>query len=181
MCPYDTSSLGDEVVDEARRSHRFIRDEGGQWTSDDYLGTAKLGSPFSTPLPAPPVGSVELIFGAGSLGGVRSRVLEEAMTAGLSEERAGEAVVAVNEVASNSLRHAGGEGVLRMWRTPDAFVCEVSDDGRIEEPLVGRSRPTTETAGGRGLWMVNQLCELVQVRSFEEGTTIRMHIRRGSR
>jgi anti-sigma regulatory factor (Ser/Thr protein kinase) len=118
------------------------------------------------------------VFGFDSLGEVRSLVLREAMTAGLGEMRAAEVVVAVNEVASNSVRHAGGEGVLKMWRTTDCFICEVSDDGLIDEPLVGRYRPAEDAVGGRGLWMVNQLCELVQMRSFARGSTVRMHMRR---
>ena len=86
-------------------------------------------------------------------------------------------MTAVNEVASNSLRHAGGWGVLRVWQAEDALICEVSDDGHIDEPLVGRMRPDIGDRGGRGLWMVNQLRELVQVRSTGTGTTVRMHFR----
>ena len=178
MCPYDTTALGGDVVDEARRSHRFIRGVETLTTSGEYLGTETLGGPFAEPLPEPPASSVRVGFQAGSLGGLRSLVFREVMAAGLSSERAEDAVTAVNEVASNSLRHAGGHGELRIWRTADWVVCEVSDDGHIDEPLVGRTRPTIGATGGRGLWMVNQLCELVQVRSFSAGTTVRMHLRR---
>jgi len=100
------------------------------------------------------------------------------MRVGLGEARAGDAVTAVNEVASNSLRHGGGSGVLRTWPTDDSLVFEVSDEGVIDAPLVGRVRPGYDAPGGRGLWMVNQLCELVQVRSSSTGTTVRMHLRR---
>jgi hypothetical protein len=30
--------------------------------------------------------------------------------------------------------------------------------------------------GGRGLWMVNQLCDLVQLRSFPDGAAVRVHM-----
>jgi anti-sigma regulatory factor (Ser/Thr protein kinase) len=178
MCPYDTTALDEDVVDEARRSHPFIRRDGEQWTSHDYLGTHNLRRPLSKPLPEPPASSVDLVFQVGALGELRCLVGREAMAAGLSQARAEDAVAAVNEIASNSLRHAGGWGVARIWWTADALVCEVSDNGHMTEPLVGRTRPTTEAPGGRGMWMVNQLCELVQVRSFTAGTTVRMHIRR---
>jgi anti-sigma regulatory factor (Ser/Thr protein kinase) len=178
LCPYDTTALDEDVVDEARRSHPLIRRRGVQSTSDDYVGTERLQGPFSTPLPEPPDGCLDREFRSGSLGGLRSLVWREAMSAGLGEGRAADAVAAVNEVASNSLRHGGGQGVLQIWRTADTFVCQVSDAGRLEEPLVGRTRPRVEARGGRGLWMVNQLCELVQVRSFSTGTTVRMHLRR---
>jgi anti-sigma regulatory factor (Ser/Thr protein kinase) len=178
MCPYDTTALDGDVIDEARRSHPFIRRDGGPCTSEDYLGVETLSRPFSPPLPDPPAFAVELAFQVGSLGGLRSLVVREALQAGLGEARADDAAVAVNEVASNSLRHAGGWGVLRIWQTTDTLVLEVSDNGHIDEPLVGRTRPRIDTPGGRGLWMVNQLCELVQLRTLSTGTTVRMHMRR---
>jgi len=34
--------------------------------------------------------------------------------------------------------------------------------------------PSPEQEGGRGVYLVNQLCDLVQLRSSAEGTTIRV-------
>ena len=116
----------------------------------------------------------------GVLGTLRVHVLDQARKAGLEDRRARDAVTAVNEAASNALRHGSGRGVLRMWTTSESFVCEVSNLGNIDNPLVGRIRPELHRPGGRGLWMVNQLCDLVQVRSFPTGTTIRMHLVRPS-
>ena len=178
MCPYDTTALGPDVLDEARRSHPFLSRDGARWESPDYPGVADMGGPFTAPLPEPPRTSVDLVFQAGSLGGLRDHVVREASQAGISDTQLRNMVTAVNEVASNSLRHAGGWGVLRLWQNEDDFICDVSDDGRIDEPLVGRRRPGIGDARGRGLWMVNQLCELVQVRSTPTGTTVRMHFRR---
>ncbi len=58
----------------------------------------------------------------------------------------------------------------------DAAICEVSDGGRIEEPLVGRERPDVTGAGGRGLWLANQICDLVQIRTFPTGNVVRVHM-----
>jgi len=178
MCPYDTAVLDADVVDEARRSHPFISHPDGPRTSVDYLGTEELAGPFSTALPDPPSSAIEIVFQISALSGLRSLVWREAMAVGLGEERAGDAVTAVSEIAANSVRHGGGHGLLRIWLTTDVFICEVSDHGRIEEALVGRYRPGPTSPGGRGLWMVNQLCELVQVRTFPTGTTVRLHLRR---
>ena len=177
LCPYDTIALGPEVLGEATHSHPFVRDEGTSSTSREYLGLDELSKPFAAPLSGPPASSVDLVFQEGSLGGLRKHVAREASHAGLLDPQSADAATAVNEIASNSLRHAGGWGVLRMWRTDDAFVCEVSDDGRLEDPLVGRIHPDTDGHAGRGLWIVNQLCDLVQVRSGATGTTVRMHFR----
>ncbi len=53
------------------------------------------------------------------------------------------------------------------------------DRGWISEPLVGRRPPALERQSGRGLWLANQLCDLVQLRSTPDGTTVRLHVRRG--
>jgi hypothetical protein len=36
--------------------------------------------------------------------------------------------------------------------------------------------PDPDPESGRGLWLVNQLCDLVQIRSGPSGTTIRVHM-----
>lgn len=179
LCPYDTAALGPDLVDEACHSHPFIWRDGDRATSTAYLGIEAMAGLFSTPLPDPPYSHLELDFRAGSLGGLRSLVSREAARAGLTDTKVAAVVTAVNEVASNSLRHAGGQGRLRIWPTGDTLICEVRDSGHIDEPLVGRRRPDIGEPGGRGLWMVNQLSELVQVRSSSTGTAVRMHFRPG--
>lgn len=87
-------------------------------------------------------------------------------------------LVAVSEVVSNSLIHGGGAGLLRLWTTDATVVCEVRDRGWIREPLVGRARPVRDRENGRGVWIVNQLCDLVQLRSSPAGTVVRMHMHR---
>src|SRR5207247_1710686 len=57
-----------------------------------------------------------------------------------------------------------------------ALGCEVSDAGHIEEPLVGRVHPATDRTSGRGLWLVNHLCDLVQIRSSPQGTVVRVYM-----
>jgi anti-sigma regulatory factor (Ser/Thr protein kinase) len=84
----------------------------------------------------------------------------------------------VNEVATNSLRHADGWGVIRIWEEPHALVCDVRDGGTFDEPLAGRERPVPEEIGGFGLWLSNQVCDLVQIRSFPAGTVVRLHMHR---
>lgn len=104
------------------------------------------------------------------------RGLEQAAAAGLDPARTADLVLAVDEVATNSLRHGGGRGTLRIWRDAGALVCEVRDAGRLEDPMAGRERPAAERDRGRGLWMVNQLCDLVQLRSFPDGAAVRVHL-----
>jgi anti-sigma regulatory factor (Ser/Thr protein kinase) len=104
-------------------------------------------------------------------------VARAADRAGFVPQRTQDLVLAVNELAGNSTRHGSGRGVLRVWREDEMLVCEVRDRGRIADPLAGRQRPDHESEGGWGLWIVNQVCDLVQVRSGSDGTVVRAHMR----
>jgi anti-sigma regulatory factor (Ser/Thr protein kinase) len=61
-----------------------------------------------------------------------------------------------------------------MWLEPGAMVVEFSDSGHLTDPLTGRLVPRLDSTGGRGLYLVHQLCDLVQVRSSPGGTTVRV-------
>jgi anti-sigma regulatory factor (Ser/Thr protein kinase) len=131
---------------------------------------------------APPQGEVaEIDFGKQELRDVRRLVSERAAAAGLDRGRREDLVLAACEVAVNSVQHGGGEGSLRVWRESGHLFCEVSDRGRIDDPLVGRERPAADQFGGRGLWIAHQLCDQVQIRSGEEGTRVRLRMRVGHR
>ena len=95
--------------------------------------------------------------------------------------RTDECVLAVSEIATNSVLYGGARGILRTWIDDGRLVYEISDRGRILEPMIGRVRPTAGQIGGRGLWLANQLADLVQVRSTGRGTVVRLHIERERR
>jgi len=67
-------------------------------------------------------------------------------------------------------------GELRAWYEDGWLICDVRDPGRIDDPLVGRQRPPADRVGGRGLWIANQICDLVQIRSGESGTQVRLQM-----
>lgn len=177
LCPYDTDGLDPAVIEEAQRTHPFVVDGGIRRESPGYEGLETAAAPFSAPLPDPPALVAEFAFALDTLGALRRFVSGQASGAGLPPARTGELLVAVTEVAGNSVRHAGGRGVLRMWQDADALICEVRDKGRIEDPLVGRERPVPGQDSNFGLWLANQFCELVQVRSFPAGSVVRLHVR----
>ena len=169
LCPYDTASLGPAVIDTARRNHPFLCEDGVSQTSGSFPGSEVLAARFDVPLPDPPPGAAAFDFNKENLSDLRSLVALCARKAGLSEDRSVELVLAVNEIATNSLIHGGGRGSLLAWSVPGGFVCDIRDKGDIADPLVGRRRPSAFHDGGRGLWLANQLCELVQIRVDPRG------------
>lgn len=172
LCLYDTSALDDEVLAGAERSHPFCCDATSKSVSPRFA----LDAPLDGSLPQPGRPTASLYFGKSDLRTVRRAVSDLARSAGLDPRRNEDLVLAVCECATNSIQHGGGEGSLAIWRDDDELVCDVYDAGRIEDPLVGRERPPSEQGGGRGLWIVNQLCDLVQIRSGEGGTHVRLRM-----
>jgi len=178
LCPYDTAALGPDVIQEAECSHPHVAERGAERPSDSYRGTAACADPHTDPLPEPPAAVHAMAFGAATITAVRHAVERHAAGAGLGEARRGDLVLAVNELATNSVRHGGGSGRLRLWAEADRVVCEVRDRGSIEAPLVGRERPEPRQQGGYGLWLAHQVCDLVQVRSLPTGGVVRVHMDR---
>jgi anti-sigma regulatory factor (Ser/Thr protein kinase) len=171
LCPYDVRGLAPEVLVDARHNHPHAN--GGP--CDDYLEPPKVLS-WDGALPAPGSQPAELEFTHQDLALVREFVGEYASRAGIGGTRLSDLVLAVHELATNTIRHGGGHGVLRAWRENGTLLCEVADRGHIADPLAGRELPADVRGGGRGLWMVNHLCDLVQLRSSRAGNVVRLHM-----
>jgi anti-sigma regulatory factor (Ser/Thr protein kinase) len=171
LCPYDTSALDASVIHEACAGHPHVDAQ----PSRAYRGPDRLLAPFEAPLEPPPAHARVLGFELDTLAEVR-RVTEDCV-AGLEHVRGQDLVLAVAELAANSIRHGGGRGILRVWRDDGAVIAEIRDRGLIEDPLAGRYAPSFEQLGGRGLWIANAVCDLVQVRSGPQGTAVRLHMK----
>lgn len=90
--------------------------------------------------------------------------------------RAQELVLAANELMANSIRHGGGRGTLRLWREGSGLLLEVRDGGRLADPLAGGA-PGPGRLSGRGLWIVNRVCDQLRIRSSASGTAVQVHVR----
>jgi anti-sigma regulatory factor (Ser/Thr protein kinase) len=173
LCPYDSSTLGDEVLETARHTHAVV---SGSWTGADERREAidpLAITPFAGTLRDHPHDAISFRFDRVQLHDARSLAGTAGEHAGLSADRCFDLVAAVGELTANSIVHGGGRGVLRVWLEDESLVVQVEDEGVIDEPLTGRVRPDPSQHHGRGLWMVNHLCDLAQVRSGTGGTTIR--------
>jgi anti-sigma regulatory factor (Ser/Thr protein kinase) len=176
LCPYDARRLPHDVLEAARRNHPHVHEHGGSHRSEAYARAI----PGCEPLPAPAVEPDEVSYaGTEGLSALRELIAARAEREGLRRARAADLVLAVHELATNTLHYARGGGVLRIWREDATLLVEVADGGHIADPLAGRDCPPPTELGGRGLYLVNQLCDLVQLRSSPEGSVIRIHMQLG--
>jgi anti-sigma regulatory factor (Ser/Thr protein kinase) len=106
---------------------------------------------------------------------VRALAQKEARMAGLSDARVIDFVIAVSEVAANTVRHARSPGSLQIWCDAGEIVCEIRDAGVIADAQAGHRR-VPPGAGGLGLWLVRQVCDRVDLQSEKNGTVIRLHM-----
>lgn len=173
LCPYDAERLDDDVLLDAEHTHPGLVREGRLAASSAYSG-GETPAGCDAPLSGPPPDAVAEDFEIEDLRWLRWWVAEHAAASGLDRDRVEGVVTAVNELTSNTIRHAAPHGTLRFWRAPGEVIFEVEDAGHIADPLAGRRRQALGT-GGLGLWMVNQLCDLVEVRTGVDGTTVRAH------
>lgn len=175
LCPYDSATLDREILDEARHCHPHLTD-GVREERSDWYRSDDARRRFAAPLPDPPDDAYEFQYDASNLRALRAFVTWHASSAGLRGYRLEDMVLATHELATNSVRHGGGSGTMRIWAEGATVMSEANDRGHLHSLMVGRELPAPEQLEGRGLWLTNQLCDLVQIRSRPEGTTVRLHV-----
>jgi anti-sigma regulatory factor (Ser/Thr protein kinase) len=176
ICPYDAQSLPADVLGYARSTHPEIVDSDGVFESAAYENPLefcrRLDAAVRRPRGEP---SVELSFGPDGLSAVRRAMGSFAGAAGLDRTRAGELMLAVNEIATNAVVHGRSPATLRIWHADGEVIVEVSDEGDgIRDVLAGQLMPSPSRPGGRGLWLSRLLCDAVEVRNGS-GCTVALH------
>jgi len=175
LCPYDVAGLDPTVIADAVATHPTLIQSGTSWPSPGYA-PERVVAEHNRALPEPSDATV-IPFDAARLRRARRSSAEYAERAGMADERVDDVLLAVGEMAANSLRHGGGSGVLRLWSDTAHVVCEVADAGVIDDPLVGRTPATPGQLSGRGLLMVNHLADLVRMHTTSDGTVVRAYFR----
>lgn len=113
------------------------------------------------------------------LGRVRDFVTAGAGAAGLSADRVGELVLAVDEAVSNIILHGGAPEAagleIRIVRDADSVQVHVRDQGRPFDPTLpvdadlGVSPLERERAGGFGLPLLQRLVDRLDYRRADDG------------
>ncbi|MFD5080479.1 anti-sigma factor RsbA family regulatory protein [Streptomyces sp. NPDC058371] len=174
LCPYDVKALSPDVIADAQATHPVVIDKGREEASSAYAVEDVLAR-YNEALRHPP-GAASVHFDADALPTTRDFALQEAAVRGMSRVRVQDLALVVAELTTNSVVHGGGSGTLRIWAENGQIVCEVQDDGRFTDPLAGRHPVHPDQLGGRGLFLVHFLSDLVRVHSGELGTTVRSYL-----
>jgi anti-sigma regulatory factor (Ser/Thr protein kinase) len=176
LCPYDARRLPAAALADAASTHPLVQRDGDRAYSPAYADPDRVVAAFNLPLADGPVAEELVTFDAAELGQVRRAVVRLAREAGLASDRVTDLQLAVNEVATNAVVHTSGPGTLKIWREPRGLVCEIRDRGRLADRLAGRVPADPYGGNGRGLLIVHELCDLVEIHTGETGTTVRLHM-----
>ncbi|WP_171990961.1 sensor histidine kinase [Streptomyces sp. JHA26] len=177
ICPYDTRVLPEDVVAGARRTHPHLAVAASSRPSGRYADPTTDDGWHWPPAPVSGEGEeAAMRFGA-DLSAVRSTVAEAAAGMGLSPDGTRRLVFAVNEVATNAVQHGGGTGHLTVRRAGRRIVCDVTSTGTGRPDwYLGYLPPDPRQRRGHGMWVVRQLCDLLEVHTDQDSTTVRLHI-----
>jgi anti-sigma regulatory factor (Ser/Thr protein kinase) len=181
LCPYDQATLSEEVIDQARRTHPRLRTKGGHTgVSADYLSPVDYGSDCDRgPRLERPTTAEYFPIHDDDLHVLRALVAERARLHGLDRQTSRNLVTAVNEVASNAVRHGTPPMGLSIWTDGGDLTCEIADNGFWRPgPLTGFIPPDSALQRGFGLWSVRLLVDLMELHAGWEGTFVRLHVHR---
>ncbi|QFZ72538.1 sensor histidine kinase [Streptomyces fagopyri] len=174
LCPYDARALSRDVLADARATHPVVISDG-RWSVSPAYDPERALARCNEVLRCPP-GAAAVRFDAGALPVARDFALRVARDLGMARARLQDLNLVVAELTTNSVVHGGGSGTLRIWAESGQIVCEVRDEGRLADPLAGRHPVRPDQLGGRGLFLVNFVSDLVRVHTGTVGTTVRSYV-----
>jgi anti-sigma regulatory factor (Ser/Thr protein kinase) len=122
---------------------------------------------------------IDRLFGREEITLVRHEVTGSLTAAGMGGDRLHGFVLAVNEVVTNVVLHAGGQGRITLRLESGSAWCTITDSGPGIPAHYLSSRPEVPGAfevGGRGIWLAYQLCDEVTMATGPIGTTIGLRI-----
>ena len=142
LCPYDAANLPGSVLTDAARNHPTLVWGNQRRDSPSYERPSAAITPCIRPLSVPPDDAemvvVNRVTGART---ARHLAYEFGRRMGLPPQRLDDLKITVQELAVNTIVHAGGSGLLSVWTADEHIVVQTEDGGRITDPLVGRRPP----------------------------------------
>ncbi|MCC3312317.1 sensor histidine kinase [Nocardia africana] len=173
VCPYDATRLAPDALADAYLTHPLVWETHRRYRSDRYDPDSVV-SRYNQELVAPLDATEHPVDRSAEVTDARRSATAEARRLGLAEERIADFELIVTELVTNSLVHTAGPCRWRLWREGDDITFDVRDFGHVTDPLIGRHPPDRDRFGGRGLFLVNELADLVRIHATPDGTTWRV-------
>jgi hypothetical protein len=177
ICPYDTRTLGPDVIADALRTHPAQITGPDLSPSPYFADPAEFARSCDTgPLAQPPADAAAFRFD-GDLRGLRRFIASHADAHGVTGARAEMLILAVSEVGAYLKNQGPGTAAVRAWEQPGAVVCDFRQPGTsISDPFLGLRPASLEAGAGDGLWLANQICDWMDIRSGADGCAIQLQV-----
>jgi hypothetical protein len=177
ICPYDARTLDREIVADARRTHPALMagvEPGPSAQYADPVAFARSHEPG--PLADPPADAAAFGFD-GDLRALRRFIAGRAAEYGVVGDRADMLVLAVSEVGAYLKGRPPGGAAVSAWEQPGAVVCDFRQPGGgIGDPFLGLRPAQLEPGDGDGLWLTNQICDWMEIRSGGGGLAVQLQV-----
>lgn len=177
ICAYDTRAVGPGIVSGALRTHPAQIAGSRLSPSADFTDPAEfVRSCDSGTLPDPPADAAAFLFD-GDLRELRRFTAGRAAAYEVTGERADTLILAVSEVGAYLKNQHPGTAAVRAWEQPGAVVCDFRQPGvSVSDPFLGLRPARLEPSAGDGLWLANQVCDRMEIRSGADGCTIQLQV-----
>jgi hypothetical protein len=176
-CIYDARSLGQDIISNALATHPVQVAGTRRSPSVHYTDPAAFARSCDTDsLADPPADAAPFQFD-GDLRRLRRFIADRAADHGITGDRADMLVLAVSEVGAYLKGRWPASAAVRLWEQPGAVVCEFRQPGAsISDPFVGLRPAELVPGDGDGLWLTNQICDWMEIRSGADGCTIQLQV-----
>ncbi len=151
----------------------------GPRRGQDALRPVPVREPAESSVPvAADATLLDRTFGRDDITVVRHEVQALLVSAGLTGDRLQGFVLAVNEVITTVVLHAGGHGRIVVHVADGSLWCTVTDSGPgiPASYLTPPDIPGAFEVGGRGIWLAYRLCDEVTMATGPVGTTIGLRV-----
>jgi anti-sigma regulatory factor (Ser/Thr protein kinase) len=180
LCPYDTRTTPDDVLEDVRRTHRHVAlPDGRHVVNPAFVDPAAFLAARPAPAPHPLQASPPQL----ELSGPRpteARAAVRALAHGhIPHTAVVDLTLAVSEIVANAHVHGRPPVTVRGWARESHVLVVVHDAGPGPgDPLAGllpETRTTYEAGAGMGLWIAGQLCTEVTL-DLSDGCSVRLAV-----
>jgi AcrR family transcriptional regulator len=168
MCPYNTETVPDEILAEARRAHPIVSTLATRTASPSHFGAQELAAdlaPAGDRREAQERSRVE-VSQPHDLTNVRRSVRWEAQSAGLSVDVVDDLLLAITELAQRWLAEDGTTALVKTARQNGEWFCEI----RSDRPGSGALRTGPDDVG---ILIGRVISDGVEVADDRQGSVVR--------